>query len=82
MESSDGYLRWLWLATEYNIKRKFREARLSMIASISNNLVGSFVGQHVLDYLGYIKIRTPVFILGSYFLLNIEGEHVSEIELP
>ena len=36
------------LATEYGIERKFREARLYKVAPISNNLVLSFVGEHVL----------------------------------
>jgi len=44
MDTYGGY----GFATEYNIERKFREARLFMIAPISNNLVVSFVGQHVL----------------------------------
>lgn len=35
-------------ATEYNIERKFREARLFVVAPVSNNLVVSYVGQHVL----------------------------------
>jgi acyl-CoA dehydrogenase len=35
-------------ASEYNIERKFREARLPMVAPIANNLVLSYVGQHVL----------------------------------
>jgi alkylation response protein AidB-like acyl-CoA dehydrogenase len=35
-------------AHEYNIERKFRETRLYSTAPISNNLVLSFVGQHVL----------------------------------
>ncbi|WP_134702962.1 acyl-CoA dehydrogenase family protein [Ammoniphilus sp. YIM 78166] len=35
-------------ATEYNIERKFREARLPLVAPIANNLVVSYVGQHVL----------------------------------
>jgi acyl-CoA dehydrogenase len=36
------------LAHEYDIERKFRETRLYRIAPISNNLVLSYVGQHVL----------------------------------
>ena len=35
-------------AEEYDIERKFRETRLYRIAPISNNLVLSFVGEHVL----------------------------------
>ncbi|OMP66058.1 acyl-CoA dehydrogenase [Domibacillus epiphyticus] len=35
-------------ATEYNIERKFREARLFIVAPVTNNLVLSYVGQHVL----------------------------------
>jgi alkylation response protein AidB-like acyl-CoA dehydrogenase len=35
-------------AHEYDIERKFRETRLYSIAPVSNNLVLSFIGQHVL----------------------------------
>lgn len=35
-------------ATEYNIERKFREARLYIVAPVTNNLVLSYVGQHLL----------------------------------
>lgn len=35
-------------ATEYNIERKYREARLFIVAPVTNNLVISYVGQHVL----------------------------------
>ena len=35
-------------ATEYDIERKFREAKLYQIAPISNNLVLAYVAQHVL----------------------------------
>jgi acyl-CoA dehydrogenase len=35
-------------ATEYHIERKFREARLFIVAPVTNNLVTSYVGQHVL----------------------------------
>lgn len=35
-------------ATEYNIERKFREARLFVVAPITNNLVVSYVAEHVL----------------------------------
>ncbi|GIN97753.1 acyl-CoA dehydrogenase [Siminovitchia terrae] len=35
-------------ASEYNIERKFREARLFMVAPVTNNLVTSYVAQHVL----------------------------------
>ncbi|MFD2925620.1 acyl-CoA dehydrogenase family protein [Halobacillus naozhouensis] len=35
-------------ATEYNIERKFKEARLFIVAPVTNNLVLSYVGQHVL----------------------------------
>ena len=35
-------------AREYDIERKWREARLSRIAPISPNLILSFIGQHVL----------------------------------
>jgi acyl-CoA dehydrogenase len=33
---------------EYDVERKFREARLLMVAPVSNNLVLAYVGQHVL----------------------------------
>ena len=36
------------LAVEYDIERKFREARLLMVAPVSNNLVLAYVGEHVL----------------------------------
>ena len=35
-------------AEEYDVERKFRETRLYQIAPVSNNLVLSFVGEHVL----------------------------------
>jgi len=35
-------------AEEYDVERKFRETRLYRIAPVSNNLVLSFVGEHVL----------------------------------
>ena len=35
-------------AAEYDIERKFRETRLLTIAPVSNNLVLSYLGQHVL----------------------------------
>jgi acyl-CoA dehydrogenase len=36
------------LAAEYDVERKFREARLFIVAPINNNLVLSYLGQHVL----------------------------------
>ncbi|MDT7616341.1 MAG: acyl-CoA dehydrogenase, partial [Pseudonocardiales bacterium] len=36
------------MASEYDVERKFREARLFQIAPISTNLILSYVGQHVL----------------------------------
>jgi len=36
------------MAVEYDVERKFREARLFLVAPVSNNLVLSFVGQHIL----------------------------------
>ena len=36
------------LPSEYHVERKWREARLFRTAPISNNLVLSFVGEHVL----------------------------------
>ena len=35
-------------AVEYDVERKFREARLYSVAPVSNNLVLAYVGQHVL----------------------------------
>ncbi len=35
-------------AEEYDIERKFRETRLYKVAPISNNLILTFIGQHVL----------------------------------
>ncbi len=35
-------------AVEYHIERKFRESRLTIVAPISNNLVMSYVAQHIL----------------------------------
>jgi alkylation response protein AidB-like acyl-CoA dehydrogenase len=36
------------MAVEYGIERKFREARLPIVAPVSNNLVLGYVGEHVL----------------------------------
>ncbi len=36
------------LSAEYGIERKFREARLYLVAPVSNNLILGYVGQHVL----------------------------------
>ena len=44
MDTFGGY----GLATEYGIERKFREARLYLVAPIANNLILGYVGQHVL----------------------------------
>jgi acyl-CoA dehydrogenase len=35
-------------AVEYDIERKFREARLAIVAPVTNNLILSYVGEHVL----------------------------------
>jgi acyl-CoA dehydrogenase len=35
-------------ASEYGIERKFRESRLNITAPVSNNLVLSYIGEHVL----------------------------------
>ena len=35
-------------AEEYDVERKYREARLYQVAPISTNLVLSYVGEHVL----------------------------------
>ncbi len=44
MDTHGGYA----YTTEYNIERKFREARLYLTAPVSNNLVLSFIAQNVL----------------------------------
>ncbi|MET8352588.1 acyl-CoA dehydrogenase family protein [Micromonospora sp. NPDC005206] len=44
MDTFGGY----GLAVEFGIERKFREARLPMVAPINNNLVLAYIGQHVL----------------------------------
>ena len=44
MDTFGGY----GYAVEYNIERKFREARLTMVAPVSNNLILSHVAEHVL----------------------------------
>jgi acyl-CoA dehydrogenase len=36
------------LAVEYDVERKFRESRLPLVAPVPNNLILSYVGQHVL----------------------------------
>ncbi len=36
------------LATDYHIERKFREARLPLVAPVSNNLVLAYVSEHIL----------------------------------
>jgi acyl-CoA dehydrogenase len=35
-------------AREYDVERKFREARLYQVAPISTNLILSYVGEHIL----------------------------------
>ena len=37
------------MASEYGVERKFREARLYLVAPVANNLVLSHVAQHLLD---------------------------------
>ncbi|WP_028652729.1 acyl-CoA dehydrogenase family protein [Nocardioides halotolerans] len=44
MDTFGGY----GFAEEYGIERRFREARLFMVAPVSNNLVLAHIGQHVL----------------------------------
>jgi alkylation response protein AidB-like acyl-CoA dehydrogenase len=44
MDTFGGY----GMAEEFGIERKFREARLYLVAPVANNLVLSFVAQHVL----------------------------------
>jgi alkylation response protein AidB-like acyl-CoA dehydrogenase len=36
------------MATEYGIERKFREARLQLVAPVSNNMVLAYIGHKVL----------------------------------
>jgi acyl-CoA dehydrogenase len=44
MDTHGGY----GYAREYNVERKFREARLYMVAPVTNNLVLNYIGQNVL----------------------------------
>lgn len=44
MDTFGGY----GMAEEYGIERKFREARLYLVAPVANNLVLAHVAQHVL----------------------------------
>ncbi len=44
MDTFGGY----GYAVEYNIERKFREARLALVAPISSNMILSYVAEHVL----------------------------------
>jgi len=44
MDTFGGY----GMAEEFGIERKFREARLYLVAPVANNFILSFVGQHVL----------------------------------
>ena len=44
MDTFGGY----GMAEEFGIERKFREARLYLVVPVANNLVLSYVGQHVL----------------------------------
>lgn len=44
MDTYGGY----GFAEEYDIERKFREARLFIVAPVTNNLIASYIGQHVL----------------------------------
>ncbi|MCW2771208.1 MAG: acyl-CoA dehydrogenase [Aeromicrobium sp.] len=44
MDTFGGY----GLAVEFGIERKFREARLPMVAPINNNLILAYIGQHAL----------------------------------
>jgi acyl-CoA dehydrogenase len=45
MQTFGGY----GFRVDYGIERKFRESRLNMVAPVSNNLVLSYIGQHVLN---------------------------------
>jgi len=42
-------------AEEYDVERKFREARLYQVAPISTNLILSYIGEHVLACREVIK---------------------------
>jgi alkylation response protein AidB-like acyl-CoA dehydrogenase len=44
MDTHGGY----GFAEEYDIERKFRETRLYITAPVPNNLILSYIGQHVL----------------------------------
>ena len=44
MDCHGGY----GFAEEYDVERKFREARLYRTAPVNNNLVMAYVGEHVL----------------------------------
>jgi acyl-CoA dehydrogenase len=44
MDAHGGY----GFAEEYDIERKFRETRLYITAPVANNLILSYIGQHVL----------------------------------
>jgi len=44
MDTFGGY----GFAKEYHIERKFREARLFIVAPVTNNLITTYIGQHVL----------------------------------
>jgi alkylation response protein AidB-like acyl-CoA dehydrogenase len=44
MDAFGGY----GLTTEYQIERKFREARLPLVAPVNNNLVLAYLGHAVL----------------------------------
>ena len=44
MDTFGGY----GMTVEYGIERKFREARLPLVAPVSNNLVLAYLGQNVL----------------------------------
>src|SRR5439155_2152815 len=44
MDTHGGY----GFAAEFDVERKFRETRLFITAPVSNNLVLTYVGQHVL----------------------------------
>ena len=45
MDTFGGY----GMAVEFGVERKFREARLYLVAPVANNLILSYVGQHLLD---------------------------------
>lgn len=36
------------MSTDFDVERKFRESRLYQVAPVSNNLILTYIGEHVL----------------------------------